>query len=158
MEVGGPSKHLLVNAQVNSKHQAKAFLDTGADRTVVHKRLVSKKDLSGRTMKVRTAISRAKLPLARTCIGIENQQQQMDTIVSDTLEQDMLLGRDSMKLFKYLMNQMKMWRAWKPSRTTRKVGSPTSLQTKPTQNWTQKRTVWLATWSPSTLTPLSSYR
>ena len=31
MEVGGPSKHLLVNAQVNSKHQVKAFLDTGAD-------------------------------------------------------------------------------------------------------------------------------
>ena len=42
------------------------------------------------------------MPVARIYIEIENQKQQMDAIVSDTLEQDMLLGRDSMKLFKNL--------------------------------------------------------
>ena len=47
MDAGGPSKHLLVDAKVNGKHQIKAFLDTGADRTVVHSQLVNKKDLNG---------------------------------------------------------------------------------------------------------------
>ena len=70
MDAGGPSKHLLVDVKVNGRHQVKAFLNTGADKTVVHRQLVNKKDLNGQTMTVQTAISEAKLPVARIYIEI----------------------------------------------------------------------------------------
>ena len=80
---------------MNGKQSSMLLLDSGADRTFVHPRMLSDSNMLGWKKLFKTASdSLVQMPMARARIEVGDKQYDLMVAVSDSIELDALLGND----------------------------------------------------------------
>ena len=97
---------IIYHGTIDGKKALRMRPDSGADRSIVHRRMVPTSALSGKKGFFKSFSGHnSQLDLAEVTIAIAGEQYTVEVAVSDTLQYDALLGMDLPDLFKPLQQK-----------------------------------------------------
>ena len=105
-EVIGAVKEIIYQGMIQGKKALRMRPDSGADRTIVHRRMVPTSALKGKSGFFKSFSGQnSQLDLAEVTIAVAGKQYTVEVAVVDNLQYDALLGMDIPDLFKPLQQK-----------------------------------------------------